>query len=806
MLRDATEADMFDFRRTVSLDDLSDFEGGVPLSSINKPYQVEWNDDLFPTKSIISQCILTSNEMCVQAFNQTNPNNYSPPPVDLFVVSVILLMYSFFFVLFRHYKFTNACDKTHFGEVNQESLSEFKMKKFLGFEDKISAMVMSERSLIFYEENMESWYRRQQHWRQKSDTSITIIALNLAGILVSHFQMLPIIFLAISLLVSIPSLHKRVGTFSADDILILTLGCITSFYPFGALFLSYSGATINPHLILAFVVTSHFLTMFTSSLIWVFKALVCLISYFVYVLTLKIVNNQKTCLGETDPDKYPVVNLLLTLEHYRNKMVSGEPSDANTTTAITKNHNAAAKQLTQIDLLRSAQACDDEFNDQFFTTNIIIATFAFLGCVYAGYQTEFNSRGDFLKKYRLSSARVENENKLEQMQRELKLKELSPEQLNLVRDVMKDSDKSVQERGGRRNSIGTTTLARLEIKHEQIKMVKSNIGRGAFGDVHRAKWNGVEVAIKQLTSIEKEAMLSFRAEVLLMSQLRHPNIITLMGALWGEKMVGIVLEFASGGALDDALKTTKITKDWTWKDPKLRIITDIAQGMSYLHNTTYFDEKLNQQVTSVLHRDLKPGNVLLTTSFTAKVADFGASKALTASSEMTMTGTPIYMAPEVVLGEKYGKPADVYSFAVLMFALTCEKGNAYEAFVSTVGNEDMNSSSFRGFESEITSRPLSSNAIMSKVANEDIRPELNTNIKSLKALVKKSWCFQPNSRPNFDQLLTALETRVKPEIYSAADRTLKLRQVSERGVFLCFFFCTSTTKLTLPFVCCCCCC
>ena len=79
MLRDATEADMFDFRRTVSLDDLSDFEGGVPLSSINKPYQVEWNDDLFPTKSIISQCILTSNEMCVQAFNQTNPNNYSPP-------------------------------------------------------------------------------------------------------------------------------------------------------------------------------------------------------------------------------------------------------------------------------------------------------------------------------------------------------------------------------------------------------------------------------------------------------------------------------------------------------------------------------------------------------------------------------------------------------------------------------------------------------------------------------------------------------------------------------------------------------
>ncbi|GMI56979.1 hypothetical protein ScalyP_jg9946 [Parmales sp. scaly parma] len=56
-----------------------------------------------------------------------------------------------------------------------------------------------------------------------------------------------------------------------------------------------------------------------------------------------------------------------------------------------------------------------------------------------------------------------------------------------------------------------------------------------------------------------------------MSQLRHPNIITIMGALWDEKMVGIVLEFASGGALDDALGNSNISKDWTWKDPFLRI-------------------------------------------------------------------------------------------------------------------------------------------------------------------------------------------------------------------------------------------
>ena len=72
-------------------------------------------------------------------------------------------------------------------------------------------------------------------------------------------------------------------------------------------------------------------------------------------------------------------------------------------------------------------------------------------------------------------------------------------------------------------------------------------------------------------------MRAFRYEILLMNQLRHPNIVMLMGALWSDKMVGIVLEFAESGSLSDALKSKKISKNWTWQNPKLSIVCDIAR-------------------------------------------------------------------------------------------------------------------------------------------------------------------------------------------------------------------------------------
>ena len=84
--------------------------------------------------------------------------------------------------------------------------------------------------------------------------------------------------------------------------------------------------------------------------------------------------------------------------------------------------------------------------------------------------------------------------------------------------------------------------------------------------------------------------------------------------------------------------------------------------MLYLHESKYIDDQSGEETKSILHRDLKPDNMLLTRTFGVKLTDFGLSRALDSEQSMTMVGTPLYTAPEIVSGEKYDEKIDVYSF------------------------------------------------------------------------------------------------------------------------------------------------
>lgn len=97
------------------------------------------------------------------------------------------------------------------------------------------------------------------------------------------------------------------------------------------------------------------------------------------------------------------------------------------------------------------------------------------------------------------------------------------------------------------------------------------------------------------------------------------------------------------------------------------IALGIARGVEYLH----------QQ--HIIHRDLKPANILLDNSLNPRIADFGVSReAATEYATMTKIGTPTYCAPEVLNGDRYSFPADIYSFGMILCAMM-QGGNPWKS-------------------------------------------------------------------------------------------------------------------------------
>jgi serine/threonine protein kinase len=114
-----------------------------------------------------------------------------------------------------------------------------------------------------------------------------------------------------------------------------------------------------------------------------------------------------------------------------------------------------------------------------------------------------------------------------------------------------------------------------------------------------------------------------------------------------------------------------------WDEPLLKLAIEIAEGMTYLHAKTRKDPKTGEEVAKdcILHRDLKPENVLITEFLSAKITDFGTSRAKETNANVTMTavGTPLYCAPEIVKGEIYDEKVDIYSFGLILMDMAIEE-------------------------------------------------------------------------------------------------------------------------------------
>jgi NIMA (never in mitosis gene a)-related kinase 1/4/5 len=176
------------------------------------------------------------------------------------------------------------------------------------------------------------------------------------------------------------------------------------------------------------------------------------------------------------------------------------------------------------------------------------------------------------------------------------------------------------------------------------------------------------VVVKQIDvhTMDHEQRVSARAEAILLSKLVHPAILTHYESFEDDVSVDegakrrtlcIVTEFCDRG---DLARLIAARGDRLFLEEEvLDIFCQLALAVAYIHNR------------KVLHRDLKPGNVMITKDGQIRLGDFGISKLLahTHAEARTIVGTPIYLSPEVVEGRGYGNKADVWSLGVILYEL-----------------------------------------------------------------------------------------------------------------------------------------
>jgi protein kinase-like protein len=190
--------------------------------------------------------------------------------------------------------------------------------------------------------------------------------------------------------------------------------------------------------------------------------------------------------------------------------------------------------------------------------------------------------------------------------------------------------------------------------------VQDFIGQGAMGLVYRAYHTQLErigaVKVMQAITPDADTVARFRHEAQAIAKMRHPNIVDVYDFGEFEGTPYMIVEYVPGGSLAGRMNRAKLDQATA-----LKYLRGIAAGLDYAHDH------------GVVHRDVKPANVLLTADDQPVLADFGLAKLLQGSSLKSMTGvttgTPAYMAPEQVTGSRVGPAADRYSLATIAYEM-----------------------------------------------------------------------------------------------------------------------------------------
>jgi serine/threonine protein kinase len=267
------------------------------------------------------------------------------------------------------------------------------------------------------------------------------------------------------------------------------------------------------------------------------------------------------------------------------------------------------------------------------------------------------------------------------------------------------------------------------------------IGKGAQGKVNRYQHKASDelIAVKRsrleapdiTNAIVKDKILR---EIHSLMRFRHPCIVQLLGydLQIESRVMRIAMPYIGPDSLESVLKSPE-NHPWLSSTSKTMIIVGIVVGMYLVH------------YGGIIHRDLKPANILIDPiSHCPKIADFGLSREENINISMTYeTGTPLYMAPEMFVGERYSNKVDIFSFGILLYEIV-------------TGQKPLQGCGDGQFQ------------LLSKILHGD-REKIPDTVEPFTAgLIRRCWDGNPHRRPAFVEIFYELQAN-RFKVFDAVD-------------------------------------
>uniref|UniRef100_A0A673JRY5 dual-specificity kinase n=1 Tax=Sinocyclocheilus rhinocerous TaxID=307959 RepID=A0A673JRY5_9TELE len=277
-----------------------------------------------------------------------------------------------------------------------------------------------------------------------------------------------------------------------------------------------------------------------------------------------------------------------------------------------------------------------------------------------------------------------------------------------------------------------SSLARID------DFICEKIGSGFFSEVFKVqhRTTGQVMALKMNTMASNKA--NMLKEVQLMNRLRHPNILRFVGVCVHEGHLHALTEYINGGNLEQLLNSDVFL---SWSE-RINLSLDIARGLEYLHSKGIF------------HRDLTSKNCLVrweNRQCSAVVGDFGLAEKIPDHSEeaekpsLAVVGSPYWMAPEVLRGERYNEKVDVFAYGIIL----CEIIGRIQAdpdFLPRTEDFGLDVEAFRQMVGDCPPHFFNLTVICCSM-NPDSRPSFTDVVAELEKIVsdrEKSECMEPD--------------------------------------------------------------